>query len=90
MLTVAEQALLSTGDPDLHDAVLVAFLRRTTHHELAACRTAMARAKTLMLGLDRHSLVAILAEKTAGDAELDGIEAEVNQLALMVSTPAYV
>ncbi len=90
VLTVAEQGLFSMGDPELYDAVLVTFLRRTTHHELAACRCAMARAETLMLGLDRHSLLDIFTEKTAADAELESIEAEVNQLALMVSTPAYV
>ncbi len=90
MLTGAEHALLSMGDPELHDAVLVAFLRRIIHHEVAAYQSAMARAEALTLGLDRHSLATILADKRAADAELESIEAEVNQLALTVSTPAYV
>lgn len=89
LLQSVERTVASLGNPDLHDAALIASLRRIKHHETAVCMTAAAYAAALLLEIDRRTLLGILAEKRVADRELESLEGEANQLALLVSTPAY-
>lgn len=90
LLRAAEKTSALLCSPDLHDAALIASLRRIKHHEIADCGTIAAYAAALLLEIDRRTLLEILAEKRAADTELERLEGEANQLALLVSTPAYV
>jgi ferritin-like metal-binding protein YciE len=90
LLQKAETLLTVVGDPDLRDAALIASLRCIEHHEIAAYIAAAAYAKALSLEIDRHTLLAILGEERTADRELESLEGEVHELALLVSTPAYI
>lgn len=89
LLRSAEKTSAFLCSPDLQDAALIASLRRIKHHEIADCTTIAAYAAALLLEIDRRTLLGILAEKRAADLELEGFEGAANQLALLVSTPAY-
>lgn len=89
LLRSAEKTSALLCSPDLHDAALIASLRRIKHHEIADCTTIAAYAAVLLLEIDRRTLLVILAEKRAADLELERFEGGANQLALLVSTPAY-
>ncbi len=78
------------GDPDLLDAALTTSLRCIKHHEIAAYAALLGYARALSFEIDRHILQVILDEKRAADRELEDLESGINQLALLVSTPAYV
>lgn len=89
LLRSVEKNSALLDSPDLHDAALIGSLRRIKHHEIADCTVIAAYAGALLLEIDRRTLLGILAEKRAADLELEGLEKEANQLALLVSTPAY-
>lgn len=89
LLRSAEKTSALLDSPDLHDAALIAALRRIKHHEIVDCTMIAAYASALLLEIDRHTLLGILAEKRAADRELEGFEGGANQLALLVSTPFY-
>lgn len=89
LLLGAEKTSALFSDLDLHDAALIASLRRIKHHEIAACMTVAAYAAALLLEIDRRTLLGILAEKRVADRELESFEDEANQRAFLVSTPAY-
>ena len=89
LLRSAEKTSALLCSADLQDAALIASLRRIKHHEIADCTTIAAYAAALLLEIDRRTLLGILAEKRAADLELEGFEGAANQLALLVSIPAY-
>jgi ferritin-like metal-binding protein YciE len=89
LLQKAETLLTLVGDPDLRDAALITSLRSIEHHEIASYISVAAFAKALSLEIDRHTLLAILVEERTAGRELESLEGRVNELALLVSTPAY-
>lgn len=85
----AEHVMQSTPDPDLQGAALILMLRRIGQYEATGLAVAEGYADTLYLGIDRHTLLASMREQRAADGRLAALQNEVNQLALLVSTPSY-
>ncbi len=89
LLHRAESFAAQVGDADLRDAALLSVLHRVVHHGIAACTAVSSHAKVLSLLIDRHLLTVMLGELRAAERDLADMEEEINQLALLVSLPAY-
>lgn len=89
LLEKAETISAQMGDEDLRDAVLLSALRCVVHHGIVACTVVSGHARTLSLEIDRRTLIAVLEEDRVAEHDLAALEEEVNQIALMVSLPAY-
>lgn len=89
LLRKAESFAAQVGDADLRDAALLSVVRLVAYHGIAVCTAASGHAKALSFLIDRHALTAMLGELRAAERDLADMEEEINQLALLVSLPAY-